>query len=114
MAPRGCPPYLYLVSLPMNCTMHRRVMTAGRARLSVAQWDGTEAVTTMPTGPERWLQATAGVRTVEGVGDEGGSRASDHLSGSLEEKRAVRGRERGRGGALRHPPSSHLLQHLLQ
>lgn len=84
-----------MVSLPMNCTIHRRVITVGRAEISVAQWDGTEAVTIMPTEPELWLQTTAGVHTVERVGDEGGSRASDHLSGSLEERRAVRGRERG-------------------
>lgn len=114
MAPCGCPPYLYLVSLPMNCTMHRRVITVGRAEISVAQWDGTEAATMMPTEPQWWLQPTAGVRTMEGVGDEGGSRASHHLSGSLEERRAVRGRERGQGETLQHPPSSHLLQHLFQ
>lgn len=52
MAPCGCPPYLYLVSLPMNCTMHRRVITVGRAEISVAQWDGTEAATMMPTEPQ--------------------------------------------------------------
>lgn len=112
----------------MNCTMHRRVITAGRARrrgVSRGQRDAAgrwgHHSTQRPGCP--WGGAAArggcvGVPTVEWVGDEGRGGASNHLSGGLEEKRAVSEGRKGRRELPSPAPSSscapHLLEDLLQ
>lgn len=103
-APPPAPPYLYLVSRPMNCTMQRRVITAGRDRQRGGR-GGTQGYSRVAGVTDTRHRAHApavvgvwGAPTVKGVGDERGGRASDHLSGGLGEKWAVR--RRGRGGQV--------------